>query len=34
MAERILHDLRERDADEVAEQRPVVKMLVAIFRVT
>lgn len=34
MAGRILEDLRKRDADEVAEQRPVVKTLLAIFRVT
>ena len=34
MADRILEDLSERDADEVAKDRPIVATLVAIFRVT
>jgi hypothetical protein len=34
MADCILADLSERDADEVAKDRPIVATLVAIFRVT
>lgn len=34
MAHRILQDLRERDEEEVTRDRPVVKTLISIFRVT
>lgn len=34
MADRILEDLRNNDADELAKVRPVVKTLISIFRVT
>jgi hypothetical protein len=34
MADLILEDLRARGADAVSEERPIIAMIVAVFRVT